>query len=174
MKKYAWSSYDPEMTVTKAKWLRLWEIKKELMESEETISKIKNNWSEWTEIVNDDTINNTEETKDIETQNEENITDELDEISEENIDEYIYNDTQDLEDTENEETIKENWQNTSESITNILEFEVPATTWEIKKLKEILSKYPWDIKIKIGTIDKTISKEWLKELQNLLVKNQNE
>jgi hypothetical protein len=47
-------------------------------------------------------------------------------------------------------------------------FEIPNNIKDIKILKAILEKYPWDIEIKVGNVTKMISPEWLTQLKSLL------
>ena len=122
--KNAWSSFDPEITVTKAKGMRLWDTKIELLR-EESIDKHNKNSEQNAEL----------EEKIIDSSEEANIA-EVEEVQE------VY----------------------TESNT----FEIPNNIKDIKILKAILEKYPWDIEIKVGNVTKMISPEWLTQLKSLL------
>ena len=144
--KLAWWAYDPEMTVTKAKGLRIWEVKRELLEEveeEETNEKEISN-------VNEESTDSWEV---IDTQENNQI--------EENYDE----------DTEEENEEQDSTTNTSEwQKERITQFDIPNTTWEMNQLKEILNNHPWDIKVQIWLFDKSVSPEWFEKLKALLRK----
>ena len=150
--KLAWWAYDPAMTVTKAKWLRIWDIKRELLEE---VEEEENNEKENLPITEDS-----------------DSTGEVIETQENNQVEENYDvDTEELdEETENSPLIKGDGQR-PEEFERITQFDIPNTTWEMNKLKEILNKFPWEVKVKIWLIEKWVSEEWLQELQNLLIKN---
>jgi lipopolysaccharide biosynthesis glycosyltransferase len=40
----------------------------------------------------------------------------------------------------------------------------------MNQLKEILNNNPWEIKVQIWIIEKSVSPEWLEKLKNLLTK----
>ena len=121
--KNAWWKFNPEVTVTKAKWMRLGEVKMELLEDD------------------------TQTIKDKKTQ---------DKIIEK--EKQIKNKTEDKEDNKTENKKKQT------------KFEIPNNVSDISKLKEILETNPGNTIITIWNAEKNISKEWLEQVQNLLIK----
>jgi hypothetical protein len=186
--KNAWWSYDPSMTVTVAKWLRLWELKTELLEAEDK----KFTWPSTT-ITNDDNTddeNIIQESDTVQETNENNMNNENNyeweeytnertydqnndnEYDEENIDDITDKDTEwQGEIIENQiENQIENTETKKESDNEIFDFDIPNNITEIQKLKEILTQDTWNISIRIWWIEKHISENWLQKIRNLLKK----
>ena len=165
--KLAWWAYDPTMTVTKAKWLRIWEVKRELLEE---IEEKENDEKEFSPLTGGDTLldsggegvvdewtepeNNQEETY------EENIED-TEELDEE-LSSWAKSEGSNLDSSAN----ASEWQKEPENY----KFNIPSTTWEMNQLKEILNNNPWEIKVQIWLFEKSVSPEWLEKLKNLLTK----
>lgn len=159
--KNAWWSYDPEMTVTKAKWLRLGEIKTELLESvaEETSqSKIDVEVGQF-DAETPKGINSESEIVEPTEDMVESVQDDL-VVENDNLD---YDDWIDVENEVN---------STSETVVNnepeSLYFDIPNNVQNIQALKAILTQDTWDITINIWWIEKSVSAEWLQKIKNLL------
>ena len=180
--KLAWWAYDPTMTVTKAKGLRIWEVKRELLEEiEEQPDEEKATAT--AEETNDDSIWEMVETPETETTVDENYEENMDEnIEDENIEigqeecppllkGGVGGAEGDLKSSDFANAQPAPLNKGAQEGPENYKFNIPSTTWEINQLKEILNNYPWDIKVKIWLIEKWVSEEWLQELQNLLIKN---
>lgn len=158
--KNAWWSYDPEMTVIKAKWLRLWEIKTELLEAEdEKVSKTEISENlDWEQTLDIELPVENSEWQEI--SEPENIGIENDEIEDSSFDEE-YN-AGDLPVSDESQNIQ--IQPKIESF----DFEIPNNIQQIQLLKKILTENPWDTKIRIWWMEKQVSQEWLEKIRSLL------
>ena len=158
------------MTVTKAKWLRIWEVKMELLEEiEEQPDEEKATAT--TEETNDDSIWEMVETPEAETTVEENYEENIEDTEEElEDDNVILNETKWSEESKKDSSATASeWQMHPEP--ENYKFNIPSTTWEMNQLKEILNNNPWEIKVQIWLFEKSVSPEWLEKLKNLLTKN---
>jgi len=158
--KLAWWAYDPKMTVTKAKGLRIWEVKRELLEEIEE-QPAEEKITATVEETTDDSIWEMIETPETETTVEENYEENIDENSEEDEETEISPLGGDP-DSAGEGVNKHEPEN--------YKFNIPSTTWEMNQLKEILNNNPWEIKVQIWLFEKSVSPEWLEKLKNLLTK----
>ena len=148
------------MTVTKAKWLRLWEIKTELLEAEdEKVSKTEISENlDWEQTLDIELPVENSEWQEI--SEPENIGIENDEIEDSSFDEE-YN-AGDLPVSDESQNIQ--IQPKIESF----DFEIPNNIQQIQLLKKILTENPWDTKIRIWGIEKLVSLGWLEKIRDLL------
>jgi len=148
--KNAWWSYDPEMTVTKAKWLRLWEVKMELLEASDIDmpkSKVESAEEMWEDFIPD-------------TNSWAQITDDL---SWSDVD-----DQWNFEELSQADEAPMDTDAVSEPVQELFDFEIPNNLQAMHELKNILTQYQWDIKVNIWWIEKWVSQEWLEKIRVLL------